>query len=126
MMTTTNKKQKKLCVTFDTNITIAETYSSEEYDRSDIFSSTLYKINSSRLPQLSLTITTPSLTYDDDDSSSTETSPIISPLYKKSKKKPMLSIDTSVCSDPLFFSRLTTNYKSDNVENDYLVPLSIV
>ncbi|ORE02174.1 hypothetical protein BCV72DRAFT_235152 [Rhizopus microsporus var. microsporus] len=128
-MTNNDKKQRKLCVTFNSEITLLETYSSEEYDRSGIFSSPiLYKLNPSRLPQLSLTISQcPALTSDDDEASSAETSPIPSPplCLKKNKKKPLLSIDTSICSDPLFFSQLTTNYKTDSTENEFLVPLSI-
>ncbi|CAO3695145.1 unnamed protein product [Rhizopus stolonifer] len=118
LINTTEKKSKKISVRFHPDTTILETYSSEEYDRSGIFSSpTLYKINSSRLPTLSLDI--PALTLDDSESSSAETSPI--PIsYPSKKKKPALSINTSLCSDPLFFSNLTTHYKSDSLENDYL------
>lgn len=121
-------------VRFNTEVIVLETYSSDEYDRSDIFSTpVLYKLNPTiKPPQLSLTIL-PSLIRDEEDTiSSAETntpspSDCTSPFLNqtKKKKKPLLSVNTTICSDPLFFTKLSTNYKQQNDSNDFLIPLSV-
>lgn len=125
-------------VHFSQKVTVLETYSSDEYDRSDIFSApVLYKLNPSiKPPQLSLTIdNVPNLIQD--DVSSAEASPNTPPatlddhyfIPKKQKKRPMLSVNTTMCTDPLFFTNLSTNYKHEkgnNESNDFLVPISAV
>ncbi|KAI8878138.1 hypothetical protein K501DRAFT_196534 [Backusella circina FSU 941] len=125
-------------VTFAAEPTYLETYSSDEYDRSGIFSTpVLYKVNPSlNKPSLSLNIVQqPELEFE--ETSSAESSPdtpsdhfpIIqhTPTPKKKKLRPILSVDTSVCADPLFFTGLSTNYAKRNdfpTDNDYLVPIS--
>ncbi|KAI8370946.1 hypothetical protein BD560DRAFT_396417 [Blakeslea trispora] len=126
-------------VQFASEIIVLETYSADEYDRSNFLSSsTLYKINPKLKPQLTLDI--PCLIQDNEDSvSSAENSPSSPNLssladhyfhpQQRKKKKVQLSINTSICSDPLFFSGLSTNYKNDTTEtdaNDFLVPASAV
>ncbi|KAG2193441.1 hypothetical protein INT47_006970 [Mucor saturninus] len=119
---------------------IINTYSSLEYDRGSIYSAPIqYRINPNIIPKgpvLSLEIPTSPC---DSEASSPETeqeqySPT-SPKDKK-KKKPRLTVDTSVCSDdgPLFFTKLSTNHvrhnddnekgEEDDTMNDYLIPIT--
>jgi hypothetical protein len=137
---TTALKRKAIMKTvqFSPQVTVLETYSSDEYDRSDIFSApVLYKLNPTiKPPQLSLTIDdVPNLIQD--DVSSAEASPNTPPAIlvdhyfvpKKHKKRPMLSVNTTMCADPLFFTNLSTNYKHENGNNDsndFLVPVSAI
>ncbi|KAI8064279.1 uncharacterized protein B0P05DRAFT_554823 [Gilbertella persicaria] len=122
-------------VRFASEVTVLETYSADEYDRSDIFSTpVLYKLNPTiKPPQLTLEIL-PHLVKDEDMMSSPENSPNTPPILsmtdhyfgqKKRKKlqRPKLTIDTNICSDPLFFTCLSTNYKNDTSStDDFLVP----
>lgn len=108
---------------------IIYTYSSTEYDRGA--SPTLYKLNPI-IPKLSLDI--PEF---DPDSSSNSSSPetpgdydecpFASNVHNK-KLRPKLSIDTSMCNGPLFFTKLSTNHRRTQTEEDseYLVPMSAV
>lgn len=122
---------------------IINTYSSLEYDRGSLYSCPIqYRINpnipqknGSTTPVLSLEI--PPSSPCDSEASSPETeqahySPTTS--KDKKKKKPKLSVDTSLCSDhgPLFFTKLTTNHvrynddlcEEDDTMNDYLIPIT--
>ena len=148
-------KRKRIMksVQFALEVTILQIYSSEEYDRSDIFSTpTLYKLNPNFItrstPQLSLNI--PNLIKDEEDGviSSAEVSPntpspsnistveyfTCSSNKKKKKQRPILSVNTTICADPLFFTNLSTNYKNDlatatttsDTANDFLVPISSI
>lgn len=159
--TTTIKslKRKRIMksVQFSLEVVVLETYSSEEYDRSDIFSTPiLYKINPSIVrstPQLSLNINScpPNLIRDEEEGSggeisSAEVSPNTppsnissavneyfmpsSPSKKKKRQRPVLSVNTTMCADPLFFTKLSTNYKNEistpDTSNDFLVPISSI
>jgi hypothetical protein len=152
------RKRGMKTVQFDLKVTVLETYSKEEYDRSDIFSSPiLYKINPNILrstPQLSLDIPTPNLIEEgeegssggEEEISSAEISPNTPPTLntkaavndeyftsqhqkkKQKKQRPILSVNTNMCADPLFFTSLSTNYKNDTnsatTNDDFLVPIS--
>lgn len=143
------RKRSMKSVQFSSKVTVLETYSAEEYDRSDIFAApTLYTINPNVIrstPQLSLSIENcaPKLVKDDqggEEISSADVSPNTPPCHtadeyfmssimiKKKKQRPILSVNTTMCADPLFFTRLTTNYKNDttthDTKNDFLVPIS--
>ncbi|KAI8990119.1 hypothetical protein BDB01DRAFT_780099 [Pilobolus umbonatus] len=127
-------------VQFSSEVVLMDTYSAEEYDRSGIYSTPiLYKVNPSIKPQLTLTIqpatinTLPEL--DLEDISSADLSPDTPDNYnslfefKKKKKRPILSVDTSICTDPLFFTKLSTNYTRLNssttpIDHDYLIPIT--
>lgn len=113
----------KKSVQFSPIVTVLETYSSVDYGRSDIFSAPtrLYPtIVKKPTIQLSLDIITPSLVKDEDTLSSAEdTNTPLSPTDCHKKKKPSLTINTTVCSDPLFFAKLSTHY---NTPNDFLSP----
>ncbi|KAI8373562.1 hypothetical protein EDC96DRAFT_498778 [Choanephora cucurbitarum] len=142
-MNNTKSLKRKLTtknVQFAAEITVLETYSADEYDRSTFVSSpTVYKINP-RLKPPQLTLDIPCLIQDNEDTvSSAENSPNSPPILalvdhyfspqQRKKKKVQLSINTSICSDPLFFSGLSTNYKNDTIEtdaNDFLVPASAI
>ncbi|GAA5796613.1 hypothetical protein HPULCUR_001986 [Helicostylum pulchrum] len=146
---TLKRKRTMKTVQFSNKVTVLETYSSEEYDRTDIFSTPiLYKINPNIMrstPQLSLSIDTPHLVQDEGEISSADVSPNTPPAsitgadeyfltsmnIKKKKQRPILSVNTTMCADPLFFTSLTTNYKNDtnnttntDSQNDFLVPIS--
>ncbi|KAG2196815.1 hypothetical protein INT47_002742 [Mucor saturninus] len=144
------RKRTMKSVQFSSKVTVLETYSAEEYDRSDIFAApTLYTINPNVIrstPQLSLNIENcaPNLVKDEDQGSGEISSADVSPntppgntadeyfmssiMTKKKKQRPILSVNTTMCADPLFFTRLTTNYKNDtttpDTKNDFLVPIS--
>jgi hypothetical protein len=139
-----NSNAMKKSVRFNSTVIVLETYSSEEYDRSDIFSApVLYKLNPAikKSPQLSLSIV-PSLIKDDEEEETISSAEINTPpliqkksiadhyftqhTHQKKKNKPSLSVNTSMCSDPLFFTSLSTNYKDQHKDtaNDFLVPLS--
>lgn len=142
------RKRTMKSVQFSSKVTVLETYSAEEYDRSDIFATpTLYTINPNAIrstPQLSLSIEhcAPKLVKDETsgDISSPDVSPNTPPcntadeyfmssiMTKKKKQRPILSVNTTMCADPLFFTRLTTNYKNDtttpDTKSDFLVPIS--
>lgn len=142
-------------VQFSLEVIVLETYSSDEYDRSDIFSTPiLYKINPSIVrstPQLSLNINScpPNLIRDEEEGSggeisSAEVSPNTPPSNissavneyfmpsskKKKRQRPVLSVNTTMCADPLFFTKLSTNYKNElstpDTSNDFLVPISSI
>jgi hypothetical protein len=143
-------------VQFALEVTVLETYSSDEYDRSDIFSTPiLYKINPNIIrssPQLSLNIEScpPNLIKDEEglgEISSAEVSPNTPPSNitttvdnyfiattnsspKKKKQRPILSVNTTMCADPLFFTNLSTNYKNEintpDTNSDFLVPISSI
>lgn len=156
------RKRTMKSVHFAQKVTVLETYSKEEYDRSEIFAKPIiYKINPKIVrstPQLSLDI--PSATnffqqqeegaegsLGEEEISSAEISPntpplnttaavnideyfniTTSPQQKKKKQRPVLSVNTTMCADPLFFTSLTTNYKHDTnsatTNDDFLVPIS--
>ncbi|KAI8641280.1 hypothetical protein BD408DRAFT_418479 [Parasitella parasitica] len=141
------RKRTMKSVKFAEKVTVLETYSSDEYDRSDMFSApVLYKLNPTILPpRLSLNIdNVPNLASDSMDEgciSSAENSPNTPPSTatskniadhyfqqenKKNKKRPILSINTTMCADPLFFTGLSTNYKNEKTtaNDDFLVPVS--
>ncbi|KAL9545219.1 hypothetical protein MBANPS3_007247 [Mucor bainieri] len=135
---------------------VLETYSSDEYDRSDIFSApVIYKLNPTiQPPKLSLNIdNVPNLVRDSEEEegnfSSAENSPNTPPPCNsvssasksiadhyfqqqqqgiKKKKRPLLTVNTTMCADPLFFTSLTTNYKNENTttNSDFLVPVSAI
>ncbi|KAF7728767.1 hypothetical protein EC973_005605 [Apophysomyces ossiformis] len=134
------KATKKVRFDTDNNI-IIYTYSSEEYDRGA--SPVLYKLNPSipLKPKLSLDIPTlpPSSPCDsEDDGSSNSSSPSTPaadrlPPFSPKKQRPKLSVDTSICTGPLFFTSLSTNHvrhtvrsnwEDDDDTNSYLVPMS--
>ncbi|CEP10555.1 hypothetical protein [Parasitella parasitica] len=142
------RKRTMKSVQFVEKVTVLETYSSDEYDRSDMFSAPVfYKLNPTILPpQLSLNIdNVPNLVRDSVDEgciSSAENSPNTPPFTatskniadhyfqqeNKKKKRPILSINTTICADPLFFTGLSTNYKNEKstANDDFLVPVSAV
>lgn len=151
-------KRKRIMKTvqFAVEVTVLETYSSDEYDRSDIFSTPiLYKVNPNIIrssPQLSLDIEScpPNLIKDEEEGlgeiSSAEVSPNTPPSNitttadeyfitntspkKKKKQRPILSVNTTMCADPLFFTSLSTNYKNEintpDTNSDFLVPISSI
>jgi hypothetical protein len=150
-ITTKSLKRKRIMKTvhFAEKVIVLETYSSDEYDRSDIFSAPiLYKLNPTiQPPQLTLNFdNVPNLVRDSEEDeeeegsiSSAEISPNTPPSSKsiadhyfqqekKKKKRPLLSVNTTMCADPLFFTSLTTNYKNENAttSNDFLVPISAI
>ncbi|KAI9361108.1 hypothetical protein BD770DRAFT_384183 [Pilaira anomala] len=147
------RKRTMKTVQFASKVTVLETYSADEYDRTDIFATPiLYKINPNirSTPQLTLTIDScpPNLIKDEGtegggETSSADVSPntppsnattgadeyfLTSMTKKKKKQRPILSVNTTMCADPLFFTSLTTNYKNDttttDTKNDFLVPVS--
>ncbi|KAI7865286.1 hypothetical protein BDF14DRAFT_1827318 [Spinellus fusiger] len=127
---------------------IIYTYSSSDYDRSSSKTPVLYKVN----PMLSLAISSP--TYSNHSLCQAQNSSLSNsfshkhsslsslPSHPKVKKhKPNLSVDTSACTGPLFFTRLSTYparhsvYTSsdeseegddDEDTSDYLVPMSAI
>jgi hypothetical protein len=149
-----NRKRKRSAksVRFDVDQNvIIDTYSPMDYDRGSVFSfpPVLYKINpiilnnSDKQQQPSLSLEIPSSPCDSEDSSpETEEScniPLIpTTTSTNKKKKPKLSVDTSICAGPLFFTSLSTNHvrhkvndttdddDDDDSKNDYLVPISAI
>lgn len=132
------RKRTEKTVRFDVeHIVIIDTYSPLEYDRGSIFSSPIqYKINPNLLanipkrPTLSLEI--PSSPCDSEASSPDIEQPLTLPVSNK-KKRPKLTVNTSVCSGegPLFFTKLSTNHAKHNSEDsdsglfsDYLIPVT--
>ncbi|RCH94006.1 hypothetical protein CU098_009961 [Rhizopus stolonifer] len=139
-------RKRKRCektVRFDVDhVVIIDTYSAMDYDRGSIFSFPIqYKINPAILantipknkPSLSLEIP-PSPT--DSESSSPDIETPTTPSIDK-RKKPKLTVNTSVCmGGPLFFTKLSTNHvrhrvgsdedetDEDDSVNDYLVPIT--
>lgn len=129
------RKRTTKKVTFDVkHPIIIDTYSQFEYDRGSLYSPPIqYRINPNipKGPTLSLEI--PSSPCDSEASSPDTEQEHYSPaISKDKKKKPKLTVDTSVCSDdgPLFFTRLSTNHvrhnddEEDDTMNDYLIPLT--
>ncbi|KAG0171241.1 hypothetical protein DFQ30_001271 [Apophysomyces sp. BC1015] len=142
VLSPSKKSKATKTVRFDTtNEVIIYTYSSIEYDRGA--SPVLYKLNPSisLKPKLSLDIPTtlpPSPCDSEDDGSSSSSSPSTPagdrpPPFSPKKQRPKLSVDTSVCAGPLFFTSLSTNHVRHRVRsnwededdtNSYLVPMS--
>jgi hypothetical protein len=153
-----SRKRKRIekTVRFDVEHTvIIDTYSPLDYDRGSIFSFPIqYKINPAIFnknnnisqPNLSLeippTAAAAATSYSPEASSSPEietpttpTTPTYTMIDKK-KKRPRLTVNTSVCSGgPLFFTKLSTNHakhkindssssSSDDDDNDYLIPIT--
>lgn len=127
-----SRKRKRIQkqVRFDTeHIVVIDTYSPLDYDRGSIFSFPIqYKLNPNIKTTLSLDIPPPPLSPSDD--SEDNASPDRETM--KNKKKPKLSIDTSVCAGPLFLTKLSTNHvrnrvidsDEDDSTNDYLIPMT--
>ncbi|KAG1136257.1 hypothetical protein G6F61_013660 [Rhizopus arrhizus] len=107
-------------VRFDTeHIVIIDTYSPLDYDRGSF--PIQYKLN----PNIALRIPSPPPLIPSDDSEDSASSPDGEVMTKK-KKLPKLSIDTSMCAGPLFFTKLSTNHsrnKEQDNSNDYLIPI---
>lgn len=140
------KRTDKKTVRFDeAHTVIIDTYSPFDYDRGSVFSfpPVQYKLNpnlsnhhhSSNIPSLSLEI--PSSPCDSEASSPDLDQAFLPSIpaaaaNKEKKKKPKLTVDTSVCSGdgPLFFTKLSTNHVrhgddgEDDKMNDYLIPIS--
>ncbi|KAI8145163.1 hypothetical protein BJV82DRAFT_512188 [Fennellomyces sp. T-0311] len=123
----------KKTVRFDLEHKIMLTYSPDEYDRGGLFDNpVLYKLNPNAKPKLSVDIP-PFILSDDgqDSANSTEPSPdtpgdndFPPPMLGRSNR-PKLSVDTSICAGPLFFTKLSTNHRSRaDDDNGYLVPIS--
>lgn len=130
--TNTLNKRKRIekTVRFDVEHTvIIDTYSPLDYDRGSVFSFPIqYKVNpniSRDTPTLSLEI--PSSPCDSEASSPDLEHRPFSPSKDK-KKKPKLTVNTSTCDGPLFFTKLSTNHvrynddDEDDTINDYLIP----
>lgn len=146
-----SRKRKRIekTVRFDVEHTvIIDTYSPLDYDRGSIFSFPVqYKINPAIFtknnilqPNLSLEIP-PTACYSPETSCSpdieTPTTPITptDTMISKKKKRPRLTVNTSVCSDgPLFFTKLSTNHakykvndsssSSSEDDDNYLIPIT--
>jgi hypothetical protein len=144
------RKRTEKTVRFDVEHTIIiDTYSPLDYDRGSIFSFPIqYRINpnilaasanekKSNTPSLSLEIPLPPSSPCDSEASSPDIEQNqLLPSNDKKKKKPKLTVNTSVCSGdgPLFFTKLSTNYirhriNNDNDEGDdtingYLIPIT--
>lgn len=139
------RRRTEKSVRFDIeHIVYIDTYSPTDYDRGGslfTYSPIQYKINP-RIPKLSLDIatinsnTSPSSTDtsspDSDDSIETPTTTTMLVDRNKKKRKPKLTVNTSICTDgPLFFTKLSTNHfkhsihdDDDDSEEDYLVPIT--
>ncbi|KAI9263018.1 hypothetical protein EDC94DRAFT_518534 [Helicostylum pulchrum] len=127
-------KRKRIdkTVRFDVEHTvIIDTYSPLDYDRGSVFSFPIqYKVNPNistrEIPTLSLEI--PSSPCDSEASSPDLEHHQFPPTSKDKKKKPKLTVNTSACDGPLFFTKLSTNHvrynddDEDDTINDYLIP----
>lgn len=133
-LVSSKRKRTEKKVTFDIeHPVIIDTYSPLDYDRGSLYSLPIqYRINPNipKKPILSLEI--PSSPCDSEASSPDTEQQQFSPITSKDKKKkPKLTVDTSVCSDdgPLFFTKLSTNHvrhnddEEDDTVNDYLIPI---
>ncbi|KAI9349948.1 hypothetical protein BD770DRAFT_474890 [Pilaira anomala] len=140
------KRTDKKTVRFDEEHTvIIDTYSPFDYDRGSVFSfpPVQYKLNPNLLSNNNSRSDIPSLSLEipsspcDSEASSPDLDQAFLPIHipaanKEKKKKPKLTIDTSVCSGdgPLFFTKLSTNHVrhgndgEDDKMNDYLIPIS--
>lgn len=121
------KRPEKKQVRFDTeHITVIDTYSPLDYDRGSIFSLPIqYKLNPNIKPLNSLSLDIPHCISDDSSEDGASPQPYIE------KKRPKLSIDTSICAGPLFLTNLSTNHVRHKVHdddndstNDYLIPVT--
>ncbi|KAI8085826.1 uncharacterized protein B0P05DRAFT_533870 [Gilbertella persicaria] len=126
-------RKRKRCektVRFDVDhVVIIDTYSAMDYDRGSIFSFPIqYKINPAILAN--------TIPKNKPKSSSPDIETPTTPSIDK-RKKPKLTVNTSVCmGGPLFFTKLSTNHvrhrvgsdedetDEDDSVNDYLVPIT--
>lgn len=124
------KRTEKKQVRFDIDhIVIVDTYSPLDYDRGSIFSNTTiqYKLNPTILNSNyhnSIPLEIPNSPSSSDEETN---NPVKETLGQKKRKRPKLSVDTSICAGPLFLTRLTTHHKTKddvNTNNDYLIPIS--
>lgn len=124
------KRTEKKQVRFDIDhIVIVDTYSPLDYDRGSIFSNTAiqYKLNPTILNSNhhnSIPLEIPNSPSSSDEETN---NPVKETLGQKKRKRPKLSVDTSICAGPLFLTRLTTHHKTKddvNTNNDYLIPIS--
>ncbi|KAI8346862.1 hypothetical protein EDC96DRAFT_449101 [Choanephora cucurbitarum] len=127
------RKRVEKTVRFDDErIIVIDTYSPMEYDRGSIFAFPIqYKINPAILAgQMHLShLETPASPTDSETSNSD--SEILEMSTDTKRKRPRLTIDTSLCADgPLFFTSLSTNHfkhrvgEADYDANDYLIPVT--
>jgi hypothetical protein len=140
-----SRKRKRIqkTVRFDVEHTVIDTYSPLDYDRGSIFSFPVqYKINPAifnKIPQPNLSLEIPN-SYSPEASCSPEIETPTTPtdtMIDKKKKRPRLTVNTSVCSGgPLFFTKLSTNHAKHTIndssssssssedDDDYLIPIT--